>query len=203
MLTMEEMSSTPILWKRGQRNVLQGLVFILVASSQELTVILSYRDGAPYCEKDYQGLFGVKCEACNQFITGKVLEVSDRWAPFKATIIFLRSPQKCKETACSSILSSPVEERKKFQTTCREFMCCGVLPNACVELEMMENLKQRLGRPLSFLEEGIKRVLEPRVYMCTCVCVCVCVYRPREQRLRIRAEKGREGERQRRRLPHP
>lgn len=36
----------------------------------------SCRDGAPYCEKDYQGLFGVKCEACHQFITGKVLEVS-------------------------------------------------------------------------------------------------------------------------------
>ncbi|EDL01772.1 actin-binding LIM protein 1, isoform CRA_b [Mus musculus] len=33
------------------------------------------KDGSPYCEKDYQGLFGVKCEACHQFITGKVLEV--------------------------------------------------------------------------------------------------------------------------------
>ncbi|KAJ7420323.1 hypothetical protein BTVI_21896 [Pitangus sulphuratus] len=32
------------------------------------------KDGAPYCEKDYQVLFGVKCEACHQFITGKVLE---------------------------------------------------------------------------------------------------------------------------------
>ncbi|XP_073934343.1 actin-binding LIM protein 1 isoform X7 [Castor canadensis] len=36
------------------------------------------KDGAPYCEKDYQGLFGVKCEACNQFITGKVLEAGDK-----------------------------------------------------------------------------------------------------------------------------
>ncbi|XP_042636978.1 actin-binding LIM protein 1 [Orycteropus afer afer] len=35
-------------------------------------------DGAPYCEKDYQGLFGVKCEACHQFITGKVLEAGDK-----------------------------------------------------------------------------------------------------------------------------
>ncbi|KAJ7410272.1 Actin-binding LIM protein 1 [Willisornis vidua] len=34
------------------------------------------KDGAPYCEKDYQVLFGVKCEACHQFITGKVLEVT-------------------------------------------------------------------------------------------------------------------------------
>ncbi|XP_036919753.1 actin-binding LIM protein 1 isoform X20 [Sturnira hondurensis] len=36
------------------------------------------KDGAPYCEKDYQGLFGVTCEACHQFITGKVLEAGDK-----------------------------------------------------------------------------------------------------------------------------
>ncbi|XP_076982233.1 actin-binding LIM protein 1 isoform X10 [Tamandua tetradactyla] len=36
------------------------------------------KDGAPYCEKDYQGLFGVKCEVCHQFITGKVLEAGDK-----------------------------------------------------------------------------------------------------------------------------
>ncbi|XP_066534551.1 actin-binding LIM protein 1a isoform X8 [Hoplias malabaricus] len=36
------------------------------------------KDGAPYCEKDYQLNFGVKCEACHQFITGKVLEAGDK-----------------------------------------------------------------------------------------------------------------------------
>ncbi|XP_053548667.1 actin-binding LIM protein 1 [Bombina bombina] len=36
------------------------------------------KDGAPYCEKDYQVLFGVKCEACHDFITGKVLEAGDK-----------------------------------------------------------------------------------------------------------------------------
>ncbi|XP_027021553.2 actin-binding LIM protein 1a isoform X5 [Tachysurus fulvidraco] len=36
------------------------------------------KDGSPYCEKDYQLHFGVRCEACNQFITGKVLEAGDR-----------------------------------------------------------------------------------------------------------------------------
>lgn len=49
--------------------------------SEDLDVALSFRDGSPYCEKDYQGLFGVKCEACQRFITGKVLEVSDRGLP--------------------------------------------------------------------------------------------------------------------------
>ncbi|KAJ8264718.1 hypothetical protein GJAV_G00152980 [Gymnothorax javanicus] len=32
------------------------------------------KDGSPYCEKDYQIHFGVQCEACHQYITGKVLE---------------------------------------------------------------------------------------------------------------------------------
>ncbi|KAJ8365178.1 hypothetical protein SKAU_G00140090 [Synaphobranchus kaupii] len=32
------------------------------------------KDGSPYCEKDYQVHFGVQCEACHQYITGKVLE---------------------------------------------------------------------------------------------------------------------------------
>nr|XP_014343505.1 PREDICTED: actin-binding LIM protein 1 isoform X3 [Latimeria chalumnae] len=36
------------------------------------------KDGAPYCEKDYQLNFGVKCEACHQYITGKVLEAGDK-----------------------------------------------------------------------------------------------------------------------------
>ncbi|XP_075468089.1 actin-binding LIM protein 1 isoform X4 [Ascaphus truei] len=36
------------------------------------------KDGSPYCEKDYQLQFGVKCEACHEFITGKVLEAGDK-----------------------------------------------------------------------------------------------------------------------------
>ncbi|XP_042591632.1 actin-binding LIM protein 1 isoform X33 [Cyprinus carpio] len=36
------------------------------------------KDGSPYCENDYQIHFGVQCEACHQFITGKVLEAGDK-----------------------------------------------------------------------------------------------------------------------------
>lgn len=36
------------------------------------------KDGAPYCEKDYQINFGIQCEACHLFITGKVLEAGDK-----------------------------------------------------------------------------------------------------------------------------
>ncbi|MGH0160296.1 UNVERIFIED_CONTAM: hypothetical protein FKN15_039097 [Acipenser sinensis] len=48
---------------------------VAVHSPSELFCIDILRDDAPYCEKDFQIHFGVKCEACHQFITGKVLEV--------------------------------------------------------------------------------------------------------------------------------
>lgn len=67
---------------RPQSSVVLGLPRLGLLSGAEHSV--SCRDGAPYCEKDYQGLFGVKCEACHQFITGKVLEVSDGRAALKA-----------------------------------------------------------------------------------------------------------------------
>ncbi|XP_061943406.1 actin-binding LIM protein 1 isoform X6 [Apis cerana] len=35
------------------------------------------KDGVPYCEKDYQKLFGVKCAYCNRYISGKVLQAGD------------------------------------------------------------------------------------------------------------------------------
>ncbi|XP_034464645.1 actin-binding LIM protein 1a isoform X12 [Hippoglossus hippoglossus] len=48
------------------------------ACSKVLTGEYISKDGAPYCEKDYQIHFGVQCEACHQFITGKVLEAGDK-----------------------------------------------------------------------------------------------------------------------------
>jgi actin-binding LIM protein len=35
------------------------------------------KDGVPYCEKDYQKAFGVKCAYCNRYISGKVLQAGD------------------------------------------------------------------------------------------------------------------------------
>lgn len=37
------------------------------------------RDGIPYCERDYQKQFGVKCAYCNRFISGKVLQVKQSY----------------------------------------------------------------------------------------------------------------------------
>lgn len=36
---------------------------------------LRCRDGVPYCEADYHAQYGVKCETCSRYISGRVLEV--------------------------------------------------------------------------------------------------------------------------------
>jgi actin-binding LIM protein len=41
--------------------------------------LISPRDGLPYCEKDYQRQFGVKCDHCERFIAGKVLQVTSQF----------------------------------------------------------------------------------------------------------------------------
>ncbi len=51
-------------------------LIILVSGSYLSIDFFDFRDGVPYCEKDYQKLFGVKCAYCTRFISGKVLQVS-------------------------------------------------------------------------------------------------------------------------------
>lgn len=36
------------------------------------------KDGVPYCESDYHAQFGVKCETCDRYISGRVLEAGGK-----------------------------------------------------------------------------------------------------------------------------
>uniref|UniRef100_I3JPM5 Actin binding LIM protein family, member 3 n=1 Tax=Oreochromis niloticus TaxID=8128 RepID=I3JPM5_ORENI len=36
------------------------------------------KDGIPYCETDYHSQFGIRCESCNRYISGKVLEAGGK-----------------------------------------------------------------------------------------------------------------------------
>ncbi|XP_078241929.1 actin-binding LIM protein 3 isoform X13 [Pogona vitticeps] len=36
------------------------------------------KDGIPYCESDYHSQFGIKCETCNRYISGRVLEAGGK-----------------------------------------------------------------------------------------------------------------------------
>lgn len=45
-------------------------------NNNNITVILCVcRDGIPYCEADYHTQFGIRCESCSRYISGRVLEV--------------------------------------------------------------------------------------------------------------------------------
>lgn len=36
------------------------------------------KDGVPYCESDYHAQFGIKCETCDRYISGRVLEAGGK-----------------------------------------------------------------------------------------------------------------------------
>ncbi|XP_018585776.2 actin-binding LIM protein 2 isoform X6 [Scleropages formosus] len=36
------------------------------------------KDGVPYCEVDYHAMYGIQCENCKKYITGRVLEAGDK-----------------------------------------------------------------------------------------------------------------------------
>ncbi|TEA36080.1 hypothetical protein DBR06_SOUSAS810233, partial [Sousa chinensis] len=36
------------------------------------------KDGVPYCESDYHSQFGIKCETCDRYISGRVLEAGGK-----------------------------------------------------------------------------------------------------------------------------
>ncbi|XP_060544985.1 actin-binding LIM protein 2 isoform X6 [Pantherophis guttatus] len=36
------------------------------------------KDGVPYCERDYHTTFGIQCDRCGKFITGRVLEAGEK-----------------------------------------------------------------------------------------------------------------------------
>ncbi|KAM9693469.1 LOW QUALITY PROTEIN: actin-binding LIM protein 3 [Trichechus inunguis] len=36
------------------------------------------KDGVPYCESDYHSQFGIKCESCDRYISGRVLEAGGK-----------------------------------------------------------------------------------------------------------------------------
>uniref|UniRef100_A0A667YYF5 Actin binding LIM protein family, member 3 n=1 Tax=Myripristis murdjan TaxID=586833 RepID=A0A667YYF5_9TELE len=43
-----------------------------------LTAEYISKDGIPYCESDYHAQFGIRCESCNRYISGRVLEAGGK-----------------------------------------------------------------------------------------------------------------------------
>lgn len=61
-------------------------------------VSLSGRDGIPYCETDYHAQFGIRCDSCNGYISGRVLEVSvclRQMGECGCCLLFLKEKGEC------------------------------------------------------------------------------------------------------------
>ena len=63
----------PLKWIEPIRGKLPTSTLLIDLSGQ---FNLFFRDGKPYCEKDYQADFGVTCAGCGGYIIGKVLQVN-------------------------------------------------------------------------------------------------------------------------------
>ncbi|XP_073094121.1 actin-binding LIM protein 2 isoform X22 [Manis javanica] len=48
------------------------------ACGKQLTAEYISRNGLPYCETDYHTQFGIRCDACEKYITGHVLEAGEK-----------------------------------------------------------------------------------------------------------------------------
>uniref|UniRef100_G1P3J4 Actin binding LIM protein family member 2 n=1 Tax=Myotis lucifugus TaxID=59463 RepID=G1P3J4_MYOLU len=48
------------------------------ACGKELSAEYISKDGLPYCEADYHAKFGIRCDGCEKFITGHVLEAGEK-----------------------------------------------------------------------------------------------------------------------------
>uniref|UniRef100_A0A3B3VBE5 Actin binding LIM protein 1a n=1 Tax=Poecilia latipinna TaxID=48699 RepID=A0A3B3VBE5_9TELE len=124
------------------------------------------KDGAPYCEKDYQIHFGVQCEACHQFITGKVLEAGDKhYHPSCARCS--RCNQMFTEGEEMYLQGSTVwhpgcknttrtEERHRERVGIRElFLCHFLLPFCFSPLDIIFQEKTEIKNPTRSSSESI------------------------------------------------
>ncbi|XP_036183809.1 actin-binding LIM protein 2 isoform X2 [Myotis myotis] len=48
------------------------------ACGKELSAEYISKDGLPYCEADYHAKFGIRCDGCEKYITGHVLEAGEK-----------------------------------------------------------------------------------------------------------------------------
>lgn len=85
MLTPGDSEGGPVTWRRrkcacppstapleGERCQVSGVL----GDRARPDCLAHCRDGLPYCEADYHAKFGIRCDGCEKYITGHVLEVS-------------------------------------------------------------------------------------------------------------------------------
>ncbi|CAI5689340.1 unnamed protein product [Oreochromis niloticus] len=100
------------------------------------------KDGIPYCEMDYHAMFGIQCESCKKYITGKVLEAGEKhYHPTCARCV--RCEQMFAEgeemyLQGSSIWHPPCRQAAKQEEKSKQ-----------VRIQLNDGLEQQVGAPVT------------------------------------------------------
>ncbi|XP_069450917.1 actin-binding LIM protein 2 isoform X14 [Ovis canadensis] len=101
------------------------------------------KDGLPYCEADYHAKFGIRCDGCEKYITGHVLEAGEKhYHPLCALCVrcgrmFAEGEEMYLQgssiwhPACRQ--AARTEDKNKMQTQASHQACPGATPYACQE----------------------------------------------------------------------
>uniref|UniRef100_A0A8C2VAG6 Actin-binding LIM protein 2 n=1 Tax=Chinchilla lanigera TaxID=34839 RepID=A0A8C2VAG6_CHILA len=125
------------------------------------------KDGLPYCEADYHAKFGIRCNGCEKFITGRVLEAGDKhYHPSCALCV--RCGQMFAEGEEMYLQGSSIwhpacrqaartEDRNKMQSPRYSQACVGAAP--CALQETRTSSESIISVPASSTSGSPSRVI--------------------------------------------
>ncbi|XP_045145383.1 actin-binding LIM protein 2 isoform X6 [Echinops telfairi] len=125
------------------------------------------KDGLPYCEADYHAKFGIRCDGCQKFITGRVLEAGEKHF-HPACALCVRCGQMFVESeemylqgssiwhpACRQVART--EDRAKLQKQTWSPACSGTMP--CALQETRTSSESIVSAPASSTSGSPSRVI--------------------------------------------
>ncbi|CAI5689352.1 unnamed protein product [Oreochromis niloticus] len=101
------------------------------------------KDGIPYCEMDYHAMFGIQCESCKKYITGKVLEAGEKhYHPTCARCV--RCEQMFAEGEEMYLQGSSI-----WHPPCRQAAKQEEKSKKQVRIQLNDGLEQQVGAPVT------------------------------------------------------
>ncbi|XP_026013833.1 actin-binding LIM protein 2 isoform X11 [Astatotilapia calliptera] len=101
------------------------------------------KDGIPYCEMDYHAMFGIQCESCKKYITGKVLEAGEKhYHPTCARCV--RCEQMFAEGEEMYLQGSSI-----WHPPCRQAAKQEEKSKKQVRIQLNDGLEEKVGAPVT------------------------------------------------------
>ncbi|KAM5271297.1 actin-binding LIM protein 2 [Ctenodactylus gundi] len=138
---------------------------------QQLHAEYISKDGLPYCEADYHAKFGIRCDGCEKFITGRVLEAGEKhFHPSCALCVhcgrmFAEGEEMYLQgssiwhPACRQ--AARTEDKSKMQTPVCSQACAG--PTPCALQETRTSSESIVSAPASSTSGSPSRVIYARL----------------------------------------